>query len=113
MPAHQQRHHPQRAAQGRTPPPRPHSVAYTATKHAVTGLTAALSLHGRPYNIACGQIHIDNAATELSATIAQGALQADGTRAADAVAAMAARPLEANICSCTLTATTMPYLGRG
>ncbi|ASU84136.1 SDR family oxidoreductase [Nocardiopsis gilva YIM 90087] len=103
--------------------PRPHSVAYTATKHAVTGLTKALSLDRRPYNIACGQIDIGNAATDLTATIAQGTLQADGTRApeptfdvahvADTVATMAALPLEANIPFLTLTATTMPYLGRG
>jgi len=103
--------------------PRPGSVAYTATKHAVTGLTKSVSLDGRPYRIACGQIDIGNAATELIAGIARGALQADRTvvaeptfdarHVAEAVLFMAGLPLEANAQFLTIVATNMPYLGRG
>ena len=103
--------------------PRPGSVAYTATKHAITGLTKSISLDGRRYGIACGQIDIGNAATELTAAIARGARQADGSKlpeptfdarhVADAVLYMAALPLEANVQFLTLVATNMPYLGRG
>jgi NAD(P)-dependent dehydrogenase (short-subunit alcohol dehydrogenase family) len=103
--------------------PRPHAVAYTATKHAVTGLTRSLSLEGRPYRIACGQIDIGNATTELAAHIERGALQADGSvrqepmmdlrYAADAVIHMAGLPLDANVQFMTVIATTMPFIGRG
>jgi NAD(P)-dependent dehydrogenase (short-subunit alcohol dehydrogenase family) len=103
--------------------PRPRAVAYTATKHAITGLTKAISLEGRPFNIACGQIDIGNAATELSAGLARGALQADGSvraepmmdvgHAADAVVYMAGLPLDANVQFLTVMATDMPYIGRG
>lgn len=103
--------------------PRPHAVAYTATKHAVTGLTKAVSLEGRPFNIACGQIDIGNAVTELSAGIGKGALQADGSvrpepmmdvrAVADAVVYMAGLPLEANVQFMTVMATNMPFVGRG
>ncbi|MEU6058089.1 SDR family oxidoreductase [Streptomyces sp. NPDC047097] len=103
--------------------PRPHSVAYTATKHAVTGLTRSLSLDGRPYRIACGQIDIGNAATEMTRRMERGILQANGELApepvmdaadvARTVAHMAALPLEANVQSITVMATAMPYVGRG
>ena len=103
--------------------PRPHAVAYTATKHAVTGLTRAISLEGRPFRIACGQIDIGNAATELAAHIGQGTLQADGSvaqepmmdlgHAADAVMHMANLPLDANVLFMTIMATAMPFVGRG
>ncbi|MFC4001025.1 SDR family oxidoreductase [Prauserella oleivorans] len=103
--------------------PRPESVAYTATKHAVTGLTKSISLDGRAFDIACGQIDIGNAATEMTAGIARGAKQADGSvrpeptfdvaHVADAVLSMAALPLSANVQFLTLTATAMPFLGRG
>ncbi|GHE89446.1 3-oxoacyl-ACP reductase [Amycolatopsis deserti] len=103
--------------------PRPGSIAYTATKHAMTGLTKSLSLDGRPFGIACGQIDIGNAATEMTAGIAAGTRQADGTlrpeptfdaaHVAAAVRYMAGLPLEANVQFLTLTATTMPFLGRG
>ncbi|MGI5129684.1 SDR family oxidoreductase [Pseudonocardia sp. CA-107938] len=103
--------------------PRPGSAAYTATKHAVTGLTKSLSLDGRPFRIACGQIDIGNAATEMTAGIAQGARQADGSirpeptfdvsHVADAVLYMAGLPLEANVQFMTVMATTMPLVGRG
>ncbi len=103
--------------------PRPHAVAYTATKHAVTGLTKAISLEGRAFDIACGQIDIGNAATELAAGISQGALQPDGSRlaeptmdvghVADAVLYMAGLPLDANVEFLTVMATNMPYIGRG
>jgi NAD(P)-dependent dehydrogenase (short-subunit alcohol dehydrogenase family) len=103
--------------------PRPHAVAYTATKHAVTGLTRSLSLEGRPFRIACGQIDIGNAVTELAAHIGRGALQADGSvrqepmmdlrHAADAVIHMASLPLDANVQFMTVMATTMPFIGRG
>ena len=103
--------------------PRPGSVGYTVTKHAITGLTKSISLDGRPYNIACGQIDIGNAATEMTEWIAAGATQADGSimaeptfdpqHAADAVAFMAELPLDANVQFLTITATTMPFIGRG
>jgi NAD(P)-dependent dehydrogenase (short-subunit alcohol dehydrogenase family) len=103
--------------------PRPMSVAYTATKHALTGLTRATSLDGRRYGIACGQIDVGNAATEMTAPMARGVLQADGSLRAEplmdvadvarTVVLMAGLPLEANIASLTLLATTMPYAGRG
>jgi NAD(P)-dependent dehydrogenase (short-subunit alcohol dehydrogenase family) len=103
--------------------PRPRSVGYTATKHAITGLTKSISLDGRPYNIACGQIDIGNASTAMTEKIAAGAPQADGSvkaeptfdprLAADAVVFMAGLPLDANIGFMTITATTMPFIGRG
>jgi NAD(P)-dependent dehydrogenase (short-subunit alcohol dehydrogenase family) len=103
--------------------PRPHSIAYTATKHAMTGLTKSLSLDGRPYDIACGQIDIGNAATELTEGIANGARQANGSvmpepmfdaaHVAQAVLYMAGLPLNANVQFLTITATTMPFIGRG
>jgi NAD(P)-dependent dehydrogenase (short-subunit alcohol dehydrogenase family) len=103
--------------------PRPNSVAYTATKHAITGLTKSLALDGRAFGIACGQIDIGNAATELTERISRGVLQANGSvlaeptfdarHAADAVLYMASLPLEANVQFLTITATTMPYIGRG
>ncbi|MEO3824229.1 SDR family oxidoreductase [Actinomadura sp. B10D3] len=104
--------------------PRPRSVAYTAGKHAVTGLTKTLSLEGRPYRIACGQIDVGNAATEMTGGFSAGTLQADGTvkpeprmdvrHVVDAVLYMAGLPLEANVQSLTVMATTMPsFVGRG
>lgn len=103
--------------------PRPLSVAYTATKHALTGLTKALSLDGRPYDIAVGQIDIGNAATDMTARIQTGALQANGSVApepvmdvadvARTVRHMAELPLEANVQFATVLATAMPYVGRG
>jgi NAD(P)-dependent dehydrogenase (short-subunit alcohol dehydrogenase family) len=103
--------------------PRPNSVAYTATKHAITGLTKCISLDGRKHDIACGQIDIGNAETELSARMAKGVPQADGsTKAeplmdvkavADAVLYMASLPLEANVQFLTVMATKMPFVGRG
>ncbi len=103
--------------------PRPHSVAYTATKHAMTGLTKSLSLDGRPYRIACGQIDIGNAATEMTGRMQTGILQANGQTAVEpvmdaadvarTVVHMAALPLEANVQFATVLATNMPYIGRG
>ena len=103
--------------------PRPNSAPYTATKHAITGLTKAISLDGRKYNIACGQIDIGNALTELSARMAQGVPQANGEIAiepmmdvnevADAVVHMAALPLSTNVQFMTIMATKMPFVGRG
>lgn len=103
--------------------PRPHAVAYNATKHAMTGLTKSLSLEGRAHNIACGQIDIGNAATPLTERMSQGVLQADFTVApeptfdvqhvADAVLYQAQLPLNANVQFMTVMATTMPYIGRG
>jgi NAD(P)-dependent dehydrogenase (short-subunit alcohol dehydrogenase family) len=103
--------------------PRPNSVAYTATKHAVTGLTKSISLDGRKYDIACGQIDIGNAATELTERMAAGIEQANGTRmveprmdlehVADAVLYMAGLPLDANVQFMTVMATKMPFIGRG
>ncbi|MGW0839115.1 SDR family oxidoreductase [Streptomyces sp. NPDC002787] len=103
--------------------PRPHSVAYTATKHALTGLTKSLSLDGRPYGIAVGQIDIGNAATDMTARMRKGVLQANGqlmpepvmdvADVARTVRHMAELPLEANVQFATVMATTMPYVGRG
>ena len=103
--------------------PRPWMIAYTASKHAVTGLTRATSLEGRPYNIACGQIDIGNTATALTSQMSHGTLQADGSsqaepqfdvkHVADAVLYMADLPLEANVLFMTVMATKMPYVGRG
>ncbi|MDE2356310.1 MAG: SDR family oxidoreductase [Alphaproteobacteria bacterium] len=103
--------------------PRPNSAAYTATKHAITGLTKSLALDGRPFDIACGQIDIGNAATPLTARMSQGVPQADGRvmvepvmaveDVARAVLTMAALPLSANIPFMTIMATHMPYIGRG
>ena len=103
--------------------PRPNSAPYTATKHAITGLTKSTALDGRKYDIACGQIDIGNAATALTAKMEKGVLQADGSIAqeptidpdhvARAVAYMASLPLEANVLFLTVMATKMPYAGRG
>jgi NAD(P)-dependent dehydrogenase (short-subunit alcohol dehydrogenase family) len=103
--------------------PRPRSLAYTATKHAITGLTKATALDGRPYDIACGQIDIGNAATEMTERMTEGVPQADGTLRAEprmsagdvarAVAYMASLPLDANVPSITVMATKMPFIGRG
>ncbi|MBP7701055.1 MAG: SDR family oxidoreductase [Phenylobacterium sp.] len=103
--------------------PRPYSVAYTATKHAITGLTRSASLEGRAYDIACGQIDIGNAATEMTLAMAKGVPQADGSFApeplmdvktvADAVVFMAGLPLDANVQFMTVMATKMPFVGRG
>jgi NAD(P)-dependent dehydrogenase (short-subunit alcohol dehydrogenase family) len=103
--------------------PRPNSAPYTATKHAITGLTKATSLDGRAYDIACGQIDIGNAATEMTAAMAKGVPQADGQMAVEplmdvehvaaAVLYMASLPLEANVQFMTVMATKMPYIGRG
>ena len=104
--------------------PRPRSAAYTAAKHAVTGLTRATSLDGRAYDIACGQIDIGNAATEMTERMATaGALQPDGSVAreptidvehvARAVVYMATLPLDANVQFMTVMATKMPFIGRG
>jgi NAD(P)-dependent dehydrogenase (short-subunit alcohol dehydrogenase family) len=103
--------------------PRPNSVGYTATKHAITGLTKSISLDGRVFDIACGQIDIGNAATDMTQAISHGALQADGSTAAEptfdpqhvaaAVLYMASLPLEANVSFLTITATKMPFIGRG
>jgi len=103
--------------------PRPLSAPYTATKHAVTGLTKSASLDGRAYDIACGQIDIGNAVTELASQLAVGALQPDGSTRAepmidvalvgDAVVQMASLPLDANVQFMTLMATKMPFIGRG
>jgi len=103
--------------------PRPGSVPYTTTKHAISGLTRSLALDGRPFDIACGQIDIGNALTELAAPMAQGVPQANGDIApeplidvahvADAIVHMASLPLEANVLFMTVMATKMPYVGRG
>jgi len=103
--------------------PRPGSAPYTATKHAVTGLTKSTSLDGRKYDIACGQIDIGNAATDMTASMAKGVPQADGTMApeptmsvdnvARAVVFMADQPIDANVQSLTVMATKMPFIGRG
>jgi NAD(P)-dependent dehydrogenase (short-subunit alcohol dehydrogenase family) len=103
--------------------PRPNSSPYTATKHAITGLTKATALDGRPFDIACGQIDIGNASTEMTQYIEAGALQADGSKkpeatidarhVADAVAYMANLPLSANVLTMTVMATQMPFVGRG
>jgi NAD(P)-dependent dehydrogenase (short-subunit alcohol dehydrogenase family) len=103
--------------------PRPNSAPYTATKHAITGLTKSISLDGRKHDIACGQIDIGNAATEMTERMTAGVPQADGTKApeprmdvklvADAVVYMANLPLEANVQFMTVMATKMPFVGRG
>lgn len=103
--------------------PRPGSIAYAASKHGVTGLTRALALDGRRHSITCGQVDIGNAATELTAGFADGALQPDGSRrpeptfdgvhVADAVVAMARLPLGVSVPSMTIIASGMPYAGRG
>jgi NAD(P)-dependent dehydrogenase (short-subunit alcohol dehydrogenase family) len=91
--------------------PRPRSVAYTATKHAVTGLTRSIALDGRPYGIACGQIDIGNAATEMTSGFPEPTFDVD--HVAEAVLFMAGLPLDANVLFLTITATTMPFVGRG
>jgi NAD(P)-dependent dehydrogenase (short-subunit alcohol dehydrogenase family) len=103
--------------------PRPNLAAYTASKHAITGLTKSLSLEGRRYNIACGQIDIGNVLTNLGIPMSSGTLQADYSlkpeptfdvkHVADAVLYMAGLPLEANVLRMTVMATTMPFVGRG
>lgn len=103
--------------------PRPFTAPYTATKHAITGLTKSTSLDGRAYDIACGQIDIGNAATEMTERMARGILQPNGQMmveprmdvqlVADAVVHMASLPLEANVQFMTIMATKMPYVGRG
>ncbi len=103
--------------------PRPLSAPYASTKHAIAGLTKSLALDGRPYNIACGQIDIGNAATDMTSRMTSGVLQPDGTTKAeprmdvthvgDAVVYMANLPLEANVLFITLMATAMPFVGRG
>jgi NAD(P)-dependent dehydrogenase (short-subunit alcohol dehydrogenase family) len=103
--------------------PRPNSAPYTATKHAITGLTKSISLDGRAWNIACGQIDIGNAATEMTERMREGVAQPDGTKkpeprmgvkhVADAIVYMASLPLDANVQFMTVMATAMPYIGRG
>lgn len=103
--------------------PRPNTIGYTATKHAVLGITRSLALDGRPFNIACGQIDIGNAATSLTERMDSGVLQADGRVApeprvdvahvANAIVQMASLPLEANILNMTIMASAMPFVGRG
>jgi NAD(P)-dependent dehydrogenase (short-subunit alcohol dehydrogenase family) len=120
---------PPRAAKKKTPapppppPPRPDSVPYTATKHAITGLTKSLALDGRKYDIACGQIDIGNAETSMTGRMKSGILQASGeTReeptmdvqhVANSVVHMASLPLDANVLFMTVMATKMPLVGRG
>ena len=103
--------------------PRPHSAPYTATKHAITGLTRSTSLDGRAYDIACGQIDIGNALTPMAEKMPKGVMQANGTIAAEptmdvgevarAVVYMASLPLDANVQFLTVMATKMPFIGRG
>jgi NAD(P)-dependent dehydrogenase (short-subunit alcohol dehydrogenase family) len=103
--------------------PRPNSAPYTATKHAISGLTKATSLDGRAFDIACGQIDIGNAATEMTARMSKGVLQANGSLMAEptidvdhigrAVVYMASLPLDANVQFMTVMATKMPFIGRG
>jgi NAD(P)-dependent dehydrogenase (short-subunit alcohol dehydrogenase family) len=103
--------------------PRPNSVPYTSTKHAITGLTKSTALDGRPFSIACGQIDIGNAATDLTARMKDGVIQAYGAivpeprmdveHAAQAVLTMAKLPLETNVLFMTIMATSMPFVGRG
>jgi NAD(P)-dependent dehydrogenase (short-subunit alcohol dehydrogenase family) len=103
--------------------PRPGSAPYTTTKHAITGLTKTLALDGRPFDIACGQIDIGNAHTDMAARMAEGVPQADGriapeatmdvSHVADAILHMARMPLDANVLFMTVMATKMPFVGRG
>jgi len=103
--------------------PRPNAAPYTASKHAITGLTKSSSLEGRRYNIACGQIDIGNAGTDMTASMATGVLQANGQTASEptvdvahivrAVVYMAGLPLDANVLFMTVMATKMPFVGRG
>ena len=103
--------------------PRPMGAPYTATKHAISGLTKSIALDGRPFDIACGQIDIGNAETEMTERMAEGVLQADGRVAAEpridlaevgaAIVHMASLPLSSNVLSMTLLATKMPFVGRG
>ena len=103
--------------------PRPGSAPYTASKHAITGLTRCISLDGRAFNIACGQIDIGNAASDMTASMVSGVPQADGSMkpeprmdvdlVADAIVHMADLPLEANVQFITIMATNMPFIGRG
>lgn len=103
--------------------PRPMSAPYTTTKHAITGLTKSIALDGRPFNIACGQIDIGNAGTEMTIPMAAGIMQADGSKKVEplmdvnhigqAVLHMAQLPLQSNILSMTIMATNMPFVGRG
>jgi NAD(P)-dependent dehydrogenase (short-subunit alcohol dehydrogenase family) len=103
--------------------PRPNSSPYTATKHAITGLTRSASLDGRPFDIACGQIDIGNAATDMTARMTEGVPQADGSSAVEprmdaddvgrAIVYMASLPLTSNVLFMTVMATKMPFVGRG
>lgn len=103
--------------------PRPNAVGYTVAKHAITGLTKSISLEGRPYNIACGQIDIGNAVTDMTTDMSRGILQADGAMRPEptmgidnvvkAVRLMAGLPLEANVQFMTVMASGMPFIGRG
>src|SRR6185437_15823914 len=103
--------------------PRPHSIAYTATKHAITGLTKSTSLDGRAFDIACGQVDIGNAATDMASGAAAGAAQADGSVKAEplmdvgevgrAARYMASLPLSANVAALTVLPPKMPFIGRG
>jgi NAD(P)-dependent dehydrogenase (short-subunit alcohol dehydrogenase family) len=103
--------------------PRPHSAPYTATKHAITGLTKSIALDGRPHDIACGQIDIGNALTDMARKMTMGVPQADGriaieptidpAQVGDAIVHMASLPLSANILTMTIMATKMPFVGRG
>jgi NAD(P)-dependent dehydrogenase (short-subunit alcohol dehydrogenase family) len=103
--------------------PRPNSIAYTASKHAVTGMTKSTALDGRKYDIACGQIDIGNALTDMAAAMTTGVPQADGRivaeptmdvgAVAEAILYMAGLPLTANVPFMTVMATKMPYIGRG
>jgi len=103
--------------------PRPNSAPYTATKHAITGLTKSSSLDGRKYDIACGQIDIGNASTDMTSSMTKGVPQADGSvsveptmdvaNVVDAVLYMASLPPNANVLSMTVMTTKMPFVGRG
>jgi NAD(P)-dependent dehydrogenase (short-subunit alcohol dehydrogenase family) len=103
--------------------PRPNSAPYTSTKHAISGLTKSTALDGRPFDIACGQIDIGNATTEMTSRMAAGVLQANGemgseptvpaSHVGDAVLYMASLPLDANVLTMTIMATKMPFVGRG
>jgi NAD(P)-dependent dehydrogenase (short-subunit alcohol dehydrogenase family) len=103
--------------------PRPFSVPYTATKHAITGLTKSIALDGRAYDIACGQIDIGNALTDMARKMTRGVPQADGRIAVEptmdveevgaAIVHMASLPLSTNILTMTIMATKMPFVGRG